>query len=123
VTTHYMDEAEYCHRLALMHRGRIIALGDTTTLKKGLKSYHLMHLDSSDLLESMKALEGMSEVLETAVFGSGLHLTVEDPERAGAAVRETLSKGQIRVDRLEVIEPSMEDVFVAMIEEEDRKAP
>ena len=59
VTTHYMDEAEYCHRLALMHRGRIIAMGPPATLKEGLKSHHLMHLDSSDLFESMKALEGL----------------------------------------------------------------
>lgn len=123
VTTHYMDEAEYCHRLALMHRGRIIAVGPTATLKEELKSHQLMRLDSSDLFESMKALEGAEGILETAVFGSGLHLTVRDPAMASAIIRHELSKRQIRVDRLEVIQPSMEDVFVAMIEEEDRKAP
>ena len=123
VTTHYMDEAEYCHRLALMHRGRIIAVGPTATLKEGLKSHQLMHLDSSDLFESMKALEGAEGILETAVFGSGLHLTVRDPAMASAIIRDELSKRHIRIDRLEVIQPSMEDVFVAMIEEEDRKAP
>ena len=121
VTTHYMDEAEYCHRLALMHRGRIIALGSAATLKEGLESHQLMHLDSSDLLESMRALEGAEGILETAVFGSGLHLTVRDPKMADAIIREELSKRHIRIDRLEVIEPSMEDVFVDMIEEEDRK--
>ncbi len=123
VTTHYMDEAEYCHRLALMHRGRIIALGSTATLKERLKSYQLMHLDSSDLFESMKALEGAEGILETAVFGSGLHITVRDPRMASAIIQDELSKRHIRIDRLEVIAPSMEDVFVAMIEEEDRKAP
>ena len=123
VTTHYMDEAEYCHRLALMHRGRIIAVGSTATLKEGLKSHQLMHLDSSDLFESMKALEGAEGILETAVFGSGLHLTVRDPAMASVIIRDELSKRHIQIDRLEVIQPSMEDVFVAMIEEEDRKAP
>jgi ABC-2 type transport system ATP-binding protein len=123
VTTHYMDEAEYCHRLALMHRGRIIALGPVATLKEELKSHQLMHLDSSDLFESMKALEGAEGILDTAVFGSGLHLTVRDPAKASAIIRDELSKRHIQIDRLEVIEPSMEDVFVAMIEEEDRKAP
>jgi len=123
VTTHYMDEAEYCHRLALMHRGRIIAVGPTATLKEELKSHHLMHLDSSDPFESMIALEGAEGILETAVFGSGLHLTVRDPAMASAIIWHELSKRQIRIDRLEVIQPSMEDVFVAMIEEEDRKAP
>ena len=56
VTTHYMDEAENCHRLALMHRGRIIALGTAPELKKELKTRTLMQLESTDLLGSMKAL-------------------------------------------------------------------
>lgn len=123
VTTHYMDEAEYCHRLALMHRGQIIGLGSASELKGSLESHTLMHLDSSDLLESMKALEGNEEILEAAVFGSGLHLTVRTPAAANAAVRRILGERQIRVDRLNVIEPSMEDVFVAMVEEEERKQP
>ena len=123
VTTHYMDEAEYCHRLALMHRGRIIALGPAANLKEEFKTHQLMHLDSSDLKESMKALEGEKEIVETAVFGSGLHLTVHDPEKAVALIRDELSKRHIRIDRLEVIQPSMEDVFVAMIEAEDRQKP
>ncbi len=122
VTTHYMDEAEYCHRLALMHRGRIIGLGSAKELKEALKSHTLMHLDASDLLGSMKALEGNAEILETAVFGSGLHLTVREPSVAESVVRQELGARSIRVDRLEVIEPSMEDVFVAMVEEEERKA-
>jgi ABC-2 type transport system ATP-binding protein len=121
VTTHYMDEAEYCHRLALMHRGRVIGLGPAAKLKEALKSHALMHLDSSDLLESMKALEGNEQVLETAVFGKGLHLTVREPAAAEASVRRALAARGIRVERLEVIEPSMEDAFVAMVEEEERR--
>lgn len=121
VTTHYMDEAEYCHRLALMHRGRIIGLGPAAKLKETQKSHALMHLDSSDLLESMKALEGNEQVLEAAVFGKGLHLTVREPVAAEAGVRRALAARGIRVERLEVIEPSMEDVFVAMVEEEERR--
>jgi ABC-2 type transport system ATP-binding protein len=122
VTTHYMDEAEYCHRLALMHRGRMIALGPAKELKEALKSHTLMHLDSTHLLESMKALEGKEGISEVAVFGSGLHLTVRDAGAAESLVRKALAERQIEIQRLEVIEPSMEDVFVAMIEEEERKA-
>ncbi|MEW5976989.1 MAG: ABC transporter ATP-binding protein [Acidobacteriota bacterium] len=121
VTTHYMDEAEYCHRLALMHRGRIIALGGAAELKQTLKSRTLMHLDSSDLVETMRALEDVTAVTDVAVFGSGLHLTVHDAEAAEAGVRRVLTGRHIAIQRLEVIEPSMEDVFVALIEEEERK--
>jgi ABC-2 type transport system ATP-binding protein len=122
VSTHYMDEAEYCHRLALMYRGRIIALGTPPELKEQLRSYSLMNLVSSDSLESMKILDKTDGVLEVAVFGGGLHITVQDPEIAGARIREVLRERNISIRSLEVIQPSMEDVFVALIEEEERKA-
>jgi ABC-2 type transport system ATP-binding protein len=119
VSTHYMDEAEYCHRLALMYRGRIIALGSPDELKRSLTLQQLMNLESADPLESMKLLEGTYEV---AVFGGGLHVTVDDPEAAGRLIRERIEASGIEVRRLERIEPSLEDVFVAMIEQEERKA-
>ena len=122
VTTHYMDEAEYCHRLALMHRGLLIGLGSAAELKAALVSHTLMQLESTDVLESLRALEQNEEVVEAAVFGSGLHLTVRDPEAAERAVRQALSERGIGIKQLAVIEPSMEDVFVAMIEQEERKA-
>jgi len=121
VSTHYMDEAEYCHRLALMYRGRIIALGDPPSLKKNLHSRGLMYLESSDPLETMKALEREPQIQEVAAFGGGLHVSVEDPASVTSKIRESLSRRGIEVHRLEVIPPSMEDVFVAMIEEEERK--
>jgi ABC-2 type transport system ATP-binding protein len=121
VSTHYMDEAEYCHRLALMYRGKVIALGPPADLKKELKSHILLQLDSSDPLESMRALEGVPDVTDVAVFGGGLHVTVSDRESIGR-IRQALEKAAIEVRRLEQIEPSMEDVFVAMIEAEERKA-
>lgn len=122
VTTHYMDEAEYCHRLALMHRGLLIGLGSAAELKAALVSHTLMHLESTDVLESLRALEQCREVVEAAVFGSGLHLMVRDAAAAESTVRAALAERGIEVKRLAAIEPSMEDVFVAMIEQEERKA-
>jgi ABC-2 type transport system ATP-binding protein len=122
VSTHYMDEAEYCHRLALMYRGRIIALGAPDELKRSLTTHRLMDLDSSDPLASMKALEGMEGIFDVAVFGGGLHVTVDDPEAAAPRIREALAASGVEVRKLEEIEPSMEDVFVALIEQEERRA-
>jgi len=122
VTTHYMDEAEYCHRVALMHSGRIIALGTPAELKAGLHEYTLMDLVSSDLLESMRVVENVEGVKDVAVFGAGLHVSVHDPSVAAPRIRSALDERQIDVWRLAVVQPSMEDVFVAMIEEQERSS-
>jgi ABC-2 type transport system ATP-binding protein len=123
VSTHYMDEAEYCHRLALMYRGKVIALGAPAELKAGLTRHSLFQLDTSDPLETMHALEGLPGVHDVAVFGGGLHVTVDEPAAAEPAIRQALASKAIDVKRLEKIMPSMEDVFVAMIEAEDRANP
>jgi ABC-2 type transport system ATP-binding protein len=122
VSTHYMDEAEYCHRLALMYRGKVIALGTPVELKAGLTAHSLLNLDSSDPLETMRALEGLSGVRDVAVFGGGLHVTVDDVDATSARMRERLAAHHIEIRKLEQIQPSMEDVFVALIEAEERKA-
>ncbi len=121
VSTHYMDEAEYCHRLALMYRGKIIALGKPADLKTTLQSQGLLNLESSDPLASMRAMEREPGVLDVAVFGGGLHVTVADPAAAVPRIRQVLGSAGIQVRSLEVISPSMEDVFVARIGEEERK--
>ena len=121
VSTHYMDEAEYCHRLALMYRGRIIALGEPPQLKHQLQGHTLLRLETAGVLDTMNALEGQPGVSEVAVFGSGLHVTVPDASYA-ERIRAVLAERGIEIRRLEPIEPSMEDVFVAMIEAEERKA-
>src|ERR1700691_3753093 len=83
VTTHYMDEAEYFHRIALMYGGRVSALGSPGVLKTSLGAGHLLNLETSDLLNGMAALENQPGILDVAVFGGGLHVKVDDP---GAAI-------------------------------------
>jgi ABC-2 type transport system ATP-binding protein len=122
VSTHYMDEAEYCHRLALMYRGKIIALGTPGELKQSLQGHYLLRLEVSDILGSMQTLEKLEGVSDVAVFGGGLHVTVSDTSRAIPQVRAALQQAGIAITILEPIDPSMEDVFVARIEQEERKA-
>jgi ABC-2 type transport system ATP-binding protein len=122
VTTHYMDEAEYCHRLALINGGRIIAAGTPASLKEELSSRTLLQLDSSDPLQSMRALENEPEIDDVAVFGGGLHIAVQHAERAIVRIREVLAAHHIDIRRLERIPPSMEDVFVTLIEQQARGA-
>src|SRR5215831_5398210 len=116
-----MEEAEYCHRLALMYRGRVIALGAPHALKEELRSHHILDLESSDLFESMRIVEKQPGVTEVAVFGGGLHITVDEEEAGMERLRAVLTEKGIQIKRLEPILPSMEDVFVAMIEAADRE--
>jgi ABC-2 type transport system ATP-binding protein len=121
VSTHYMDEAEYCHRIALMYRGKVIALGTPSELKHGLDSHFLMNLNAADPLETMATLEHLPGVLDVALFGRGLHVMVDDLDGTSARMRDALAAKNIAVESLERITPSMEDVFVALIEAEERK--
>ena len=105
-----------------MYRGKIIALGTPGELKQSLQGHYLLRLESSDIFGSMQTLEKLEGVSDVAVFGGGLHVTVPDTSRAMPEIRAALQQAGITVTVLEPIEPSMEDVFVAMIEQEERKA-
>jgi ABC-2 type transport system ATP-binding protein len=118
-----MDEAEYCHRLALIYRGKLIALGVPEQLKRDLHSHKLLQLETSDLLGTMRALENEPGILDVAVFGAGLHVNVEDPAAASGRIRRLLEGKSIQIKRLDPIQPSMEDVFVGLIEAEEQKNP
>ncbi len=121
VTTHYMDEAEYCHRLALMYRGRVIALGAPEELRAEMNTRTLLHLDTSAFLDTMHALENAPGIGDVAVFGGALHVVVDDLESGLKTIRNTLSDKGIVIRKLEKILPSLEDVFVALIEAEEKK--
>jgi ABC-2 type transport system ATP-binding protein len=113
VTTHYMDEAVYCNRLALMDRGQLIALGTPTELRRDSIEGSLLLLECDrigDALERVRRIEG---VHDAAVFGNALHLVVSNVE-VGSAIRAALEADGIVVARLDLIRPSLEDAFVAL---------
>jgi ABC-2 type transport system ATP-binding protein len=122
VTTHYMDEAEYCHRIALMYDGRTIALGSPEELKKSLGEGHLLMLETPRLLDTMTLLQGREGILDVAVFGGGLHVKVDNDEAAIPRIRAALEHAGIQIRSLEPITPSMEDVFVSLIEQQEAAA-
>ncbi len=121
VTTHYMDEAEYCHRIALMGGGKMIALGSPAELKTSLGEGHLLNLETSDLFSSMTLLRGRPGIEDVAVFGAGLHVKVDDQATGVDTVRAALEGSGIQIVTLEPIPPSMEDVFVTLLEFQNKK--
>ncbi|MFH1981001.1 MAG: ATP-binding cassette domain-containing protein [Pseudomonadota bacterium] len=121
VTTHYMEEAEYCDRVALIYHGRVIALDTPHRLKTRLMEDAILDVRChrpQDVIDAVSALEG---VRDAALFGAGLHVTVDDADAAGDRIREALGRLQQTDIRVERIIPSMEDVFVSLIEREDRR--
>jgi ABC-2 type transport system ATP-binding protein len=120
VTTHYMDEAEYCDRLALIYRGELIASGSPTSLKTEVMRQAVLEVMTDRPQDAMSEVEAVPGVVEVALFGAGLHAVVEDPALAGA-IRQRLEEQHYEVDRVEQIVPSLEDVFVSLIEARDRR--
>jgi ABC-2 type transport system ATP-binding protein len=114
VSTHFMDEAEYCNRLALLMRGKLIALGTPSELKLGAVDGAVMLLEAGSLQRAIEVVKPLAQVRDAAVFGNALHLVVPDAAAARAAIREAMAGAGINIDRLEVIRPSLEDAFVAL---------
>jgi drug efflux transport system ATP-binding protein len=120
VTTHYMDEAEYCDRLGLIYRGELIALGTPGELKTSFMKEEIVEVLCADPQEVMDGIEALPGIRHAALFGTGLHVVAEDSGRAVPAIRGFLTEKQVRVDSVEKIVPSLEDVFVSLIEAHDR---
>jgi ABC-2 type transport system ATP-binding protein len=117
VTTHYMDEAEYCDRIGLIFRGRLIALGAPEQLKAEHMRGVILDVACSRPQDALEAIEALPGVKEAALFGSGLHVVTLEPERAEAALRAELPRRGFELARLERISPALEDVFVSLIEQ------
>ena len=114
VTTHYMEEAEYCNRLALIFRGKMVALGTPSELKRDSMKGELLLVECDPLGPAVESLQSMPEVMDAAVFGSALHLVVQDAKVSAPKIEQYLASHAIQVSRIETIRPTLEDVFVSL---------
>jgi len=115
VSTHYMEEAEYCHRLALMNRGRLIALDRPAALRHGLR-WPVVEVRAAHGLAIVEALQDLPEVRAAGLFGRTVHVTLA-AESALAVVRARLAAHGLSEASIERIEPTLEHVFVAAVQE------
>lgn len=122
VTTHYLDEAEYCDRLGLIYRGELIALGTPEALKTSLMPQSVVELVCDRPEDALLAVERFAGVQEASLFGRSIHLVVDQPDSLQAALEASLAEEGFRVERLERITPSLEDVFVSLIRARDAAA-
>lgn len=114
VSTHYMEEAEYCHRLGLMNRGALVALDSPRHLRASMAE-PLFEVVTDDPPGAATALQRVDGVLEAAMFGRDVHAVVRDATVSPAALGDALTRAGIRFRSVEPIAPSLEDVFVSHI--------
>jgi ABC-2 type transport system ATP-binding protein len=116
VTTHYMDEAEFCDRLVLISAGRLIAQGTPRELKEGVPEQIISVQPRDRLAEALDLIKKLPRVSEAAVFGEGLHVATSRAEEVEAAIRQTLAANNIALRRLARVPPTLEDAFVSLVD-------
>lgn len=122
VTTHYLDEAEHCHRLAIIHRGQMVALGSAHELKSVFASRPIVELHTPQPVQAMSALESMPEVEKTSIFGTAVHAVLRSVDVQPTRLQAALESQGIAVSGLGPVTPSLEDVFLDVVERTEQAA-
>ena len=112
VTTHYMDEAEHCNRIALIISGEIIALDSPDALKKDFP-YRVYSIATKDFIGAFKKIRGLDFVIEAAIFGSDIHILCEGGSRIRKRIDSFFRESGFHPYRINAVMPSLEDVFVS----------
>ena len=120
VTTHYMEESEYCDRLGIIYRGGLVALGTPRELKTTHMTDAVLAITCERPNDAMAVIEPLAEIKSVALFGSGLHAVAADADAATRAIRTALTDAGFAPLRTGQVTPTLEDVFVALIEQHDR---
>ncbi|MEY5098989.1 MAG: hypothetical protein RJA36_1708 [Pseudomonadota bacterium] len=122
VSTHYMDEAEYCMRIALLAAGRLIALGTPSDLRQQSLGGELLELGCGDIGAALDVAAAVPGVRDVAVFGNTLHLLVGSAAEASVAIEAALQAHGLGPARCRTIPPSLEDMFVHLVRRSERAA-
>ena len=119
VTTHYMDEAEHCHRLGLLHQGRMIAMGSPAQLRANMRLGSLIEVPVQDPLAALAALEGLPQIIQTSIFGGRIHALVWEAEAGMRAIQSALEPTGLISAAPRQVPISLEDLFTLFIEMEE----
>ncbi len=115
-STSYMDEAERCNRIGLIHQGRLLIADTPSSVKAGI-SGTVFELRLEHHQQGMKALEGIGIFRSLVLSGDKIHLLVNEPEEGERAIRDALKAKGLKIMGLDVVRPSLEDAFVSMVRE------
>jgi ABC-2 type transport system ATP-binding protein len=121
VTTHFLEEAEYCNDIILINAGKIIANGSPKQLKEEHIKNPILEVQSRNVVDALELIERQPWALDTSVFGSYLHVGVPDEQTARQEIEKLLSSNNIGWERIERISPSLEDVFIYLLDQEAKR--
>lgn len=122
VTTHYLDEAEFCNDIILINAGKLIAQGNAKALKTNYIKNPILEIESDRVVDSLEILEKEKWVGETSIFGNYIHVILNDSTINEQLIFQLLQdKNGIAVKRVEKITPTLEDVFIHLIEKDSKK--
>jgi ABC-2 type transport system ATP-binding protein len=116
VTTHYLDEAERCDRVAIIHAGRLAALGTTSELKTRFDDRPIYEIRASDPVGAMTVLDKLPSVEKTSLFGTALHAVVRTRQTTDADLKRALTDAGLSVTSIGSVVPSLEDVFLDVVD-------
>ena len=117
VTTHYLDEAEHCHRLAIISAGRLAAIGTTAELRRVFDDRTILEVRAANSVEAMRLLDQMPEIEKTSIFGTAVHAVMKRGRGDAAPVlKQRLEAAGVPVASLARVQPSLEDVFLDVAE-------
>ena len=122
VTTHYLDEAEHCHRIAIIHAGELAALGTASELKQVFATRPIMEINADRPVDAMQVLDRHEAVEKTSLFGTAVHAVLRNANVRPAALAGALTAAGIAVRSIEQVSPSLEDVFLDVVESANRSA-
>jgi len=120
VTTHYLDEAERCHRVALIHAGRLATIGTTSEVKRVFAGRPIVEVRTAQPIAAMGILDAMPEVEKTSLFGTAVHAVLRGAGTAAGELTRRLQAAAIPVDGIDEVPPSLEDVFLDVVERAER---
>jgi ABC-2 type transport system ATP-binding protein len=116
VTTHYLDEAEHCHRIAIIHAGKMAALGSTRELKAIFDHRSILEVQAADPVQTMKLLDATPGVQKTSIFGTAVHAVVQaTADDAARLLRDRLQNANVGLQAIAPVAPSLEDVFLDVV--------
>jgi len=116
VTTHYLEEAEYCSNIILINSGRLIAEGNSKELKSKYLTNTILEIECTPVVDALSILEKAAFVDETTIFGNHIHIIVNDKYSEKNQIKSLLEGKDITVKSIENIIPSLEDVFIHLLE-------
>lgn len=120
ISTAYLDEAERCNRIGLIHEGHLLLLGTPEEVKSLMKE-EIWEIHSSARMQARDFLSGLSEVRKTWIYGNKIHVLLKDGVHLARQVEEYLKNSGFEVFSIQRVAPSLEDVFISIIQEQKKQ--